>query len=114
MSPWVIYWFSQADSIRETLGVVASLGGIIGLTTWCFMAAESVEPPRWTRWVLAVSLLGGTAALAMPSSRTIALMYVLPRVAESDVIQRDVPELYRLAIDALKSELTGGIEKAGR
>ena len=55
MSPWVIYWFSQADSIRETLGMVASLGGIIGLTTWCFMAAESVEPPRWTRWVLTLS-----------------------------------------------------------
>ena len=109
MSPWLIYWWSQADVLRDmlgvsSLGVLVVIGGVAAM-----MAGEGVEIPRWMRAATVASALCGIVSLLIPSSRTIALMYVLPRVAESDVIQRDMPELYGLAIDALKAELASGI-----
>lgn len=109
MSPWVIYWWSQADSMREVLGVMSAMVLIIGGFGSVMYYAENNELPRWVKALLCAAVVAGFAAVLIPSSRTIALMYVLPRVADSDVIQRDMPELYRLAVDALKSELADGI-----
>lgn len=45
------------------------------------------------------------AAIMMPDSTTIAAVYVLPRVSESMPIQRDMPEIYDMAINKLKEQL---------
>jgi hypothetical protein len=46
-----------------------------------------------------------------PSSKTFALMVVLPRLADSQFIQKDAPDIYKLAIDALKKQLQPDAEK---
>lgn len=113
MSPWLIYAFGQVDNVREVLGML-SLVGVIGCGAAHMVGyIEGQDVPRWIRGVAVGSVLAGLVALVLPSSRTIALMYVLPRVADSEVIQRDAPELYRLAVDALKSELSDGINNGG-
>lgn len=113
MSPWLIYAFGQVDNVREVLGML-SLFGVIGCGATNVVGwIEGNDIPRWIRGAFVGSVLAGLVALALPSSRTIALMYVLPHVAESEAIQRDVPELYRLAVDALKAELANGIGNGG-
>jgi len=110
MNPWLIYAWSQADTVRDALGMAALVAGILGGMTIAFSLEEGNEVPRLARNAIVAAALAGLVALVLPSSRTIALMYVLPRVADSEAIQRDVPELYRLAVDALKAELTKGVE----
>lgn len=51
-------------------------------------------------------VITATLAPLLPSSKTIALMYVLPEIANSKVMQQDVPELYDMAIKALKDQLS--------
>jgi hypothetical protein len=46
----------------------------------------------------------------MPSSKTIAAMVVIPEIANSDVIKRDIPDIYEAAIGKLRAEL--GMQKA--
>lgn len=46
-----------------------------------------------------------------PSSKNLALIYVLPRIADSKVIQKDLPELYDMAIVGLKSKMTNAINE---
>lgn len=113
MNPWLIYAFGQVDNVREVLGMTAMCVGVAGGMIITFSPLEGNGVPRSVRNAIVAAVLAGLVALALPSSRTIALMYVLPRVADSEAIQRDVPELYRLAVDALKSELSDGINNGG-
>ena len=63
---------------------------------------------RWSKHVLyagfAASFLFFVASL-MPSSRTIAVMVVAPAIINSEPIQKDLPELYKAAKDALMGTL---------
>lgn len=106
MNPWLIYAWSQADAVRAALGIAGILiagGGFLSIVTaWDF----DHSPSRHVGIATVLGIVLGLVALALPSSRTIALMYVLPRVADSEAIQQDVPELYHLAVDALKAELS--------
>lgn len=53
--------------------------------------------------ILALSL---TASVLMPSSKTIAMMVIIPKLAESKALQQDIPELYDLALKSLKEQIT--------
>jgi len=41
----------------------------------------------------------------VPSSNTIAMMVVIPKIAESKAIQQDLPEIYNAAVESLKEKL---------
>ena len=41
-------------------------------------------------------------SVLLPSSKTIAMMYVIPKMADSEVIKKDVPEMYEMAKEALR------------
>lgn len=43
--------------------------------------------------------------LAIPSTQTLCAMFVLPRITASEAIQKDLPEIYNLAVEKLKSSL---------
>lgn len=45
----------------------------------------------------------------IPSSGTFAAMTIIPGIANSDVIKKDLPDLYQAAMDKLKESL--GVEK---
>ena len=47
-----------------------------------------------------------TAWALMPSSKTIAAMVIAPAIANSEVIKRDIPDIYEAAISKLKEALT--------
>lgn len=41
----------------------------------------------------------------IPSSKVLATMIILPEIANSEVIKKDLPEIYNLAVEKLKTEL---------
>lgn len=110
MNPWLIYLWGISEGVKITLGMVAIFAVVGGTAAFgvCYMDGVEEALPT-TKRVIICGLIAGLVALFVPSQKTIALMYVLPRVAESEAIQRDVPELYRLAVDALKDQLTDGV-----
>ncbi len=114
MSPWLIYAWLQVDAVRAVFGTASVLGIFFGCMAGVFAFTDGIAVPGWARAAVVSGAIVGLVTLALPSSRTIALMYVLPRVADSEVIQRDVPELYRMAVDALKSQLSDELTEGGR
>jgi len=87
--------------MADAVGMLATPAYLI------WLGASTLEDfPRPPLVLGAVAALALLATALLPSSRTIAAMYVLPRIAESRVIQTDLPELYDMAIGALKDQLS--------
>ena len=116
---WV-YIYGQADAIQFALTLLAAVLGIVGgcgaLIASIIPASEYSGGKEHKKMCISnlfkviyafipVLLL----RLAMPDSKTVAMMVVIPQIVESKVIQQDVPELYNAAVEALKEKLT--IEK---
>jgi hypothetical protein len=80
------------------MGVVFIVYGVL------FADADIDNMPTFLKkkryWFLMVLLL--LIGSLMPSSKDFALIYVLPKVADSQAIKQDLPELYDMAIDKLK------------
>ena len=60
---------------------------------------------RAWRTLIPVVLFTWLGCILIPSSSTIAMMVVIPKIAESKAIQQDLPDIYELAIKTLKDEL---------
>ncbi len=118
ITPSMMYWFTRASGIQTFCEVVAVIGAVflIILIFLCVASGLEMETDDTAKaghkitktglWVLTpiwvVCLLG---ALFVPTSKELAMIYVVPHIAESDVIKKDVPELYDMGVDALKDWL---------
>lgn len=121
MNPLLIYIWGQVDNIHGFCKVmtVLSIVGFILLTIGLIIAtADSADGKiisalRNFRRVFIISLFCVLPfSLFLPSSKTIALMVVLPAIEQSKVIQQDLPDIYNLAVEQLKVKLKETAEKA--
>lgn len=73
--------------------------------------AKIEEQIQWLlvkrKWALAAFFTLGMLGMVIPSTKTIALMVTLPAIANSEPVQKDLPELYQLAKEALKEQVSG-------
>lgn len=115
LSPWTIYLWGISDQIRDATVPVSIFSGIvtiIGIMSSIACYAEDVDEPlkvcvaRYRNAITAIFALSVFAYAAVPSSKTIAMMVVLPAIVNSEPIQKDLPEVYKMAVDALKAQLT--------
>lgn len=64
---------------------------------------------KWTAPLWTLCLIG---ALFVPTSKQMAMIYVVPALTESQVIKQDIPELYDLGVNALKDWLKKDTNKS--
>jgi len=115
MSPWMIYLWLHADVvvnfIRPFVGITASLSIILLLIRSVAKRTQDSDAKIFVQATKGVAKLAWVfifmlpVAVAMPDTKTIAAMYVIPKITESDIIKKDLPEIYDLAISKLKAEL---------
>ena len=110
MTPFNIYLWQMADHFS---GVLFGLSLILLLASVFLLAIGISEDVKICRNIGIASscilIISSISFALMPSSKTIAMMYVLPRIAESKAVQTDLPELYEAAMAALKDQI--GITK---
>lgn len=117
MTPLQIYLWQQADTIRQTASSLShfiSTGWFMVITLSIIfitcpdegMAAMAKRTFKRFMLLSPIPVAFAIAGAMMPSSKTIALMVALPAIANSEPIQKDLPELYKLAVDALKQQIT--------
>lgn len=115
ITPWTIYWITRLNQIREFLKAstlislliffTAGIIAFIQLTEYiehddpCDMRRKVVKILRLTGAVLAVSALLYTLT---PSSREMAAIYVIPKIANSENVRNIGDEMYGLAMEWLK------------
>lgn len=114
MTPLNIYLWQTADKLLMASVVTTVILGSVFVFGMSFFSSEGsrLKKEEAAFVVKTLKLLGAltfisfASAILIPSSKTIALMYVLPEIANSKVMQQDVPELYDMAVKALKDQLS--------
>lgn len=109
ISPWIIYLWGIADRISTGSCILFGITVIssIVLLVVCFEDNFEYRVFRAFKWSISLCVFGGLIAIFMPTSKIIAMMTVIPKIAQSTVIQKDLPELYSVAIEALKQKISG-------
>lgn len=119
ITPATLYWITRLDELCGLFAIIVFLGIVaLIITVFAYFANDLYddEKVRYHRWIKRFGLTVFTVLILgmfIPSSKEIAMFYVVPRIAESDVIKRDVPELYNMGVDALKDWLKNDTENKG-
>lgn len=116
ITAWDIYWVMQLDSISCTITfftiaatiAAACFYGIGALVTdrGCYPSTKQDESWERTknraRWMVVAAFAFGFAGAFIPSTKTAAMMLVIPAVANNEAIQKEAGDLYGIAKDALR------------
>lgn len=121
ITPSMMYWFTRLDNIHgfcNVLCLLFGLGVIIMIIATVATAADGCYDetnPHCNRnlkflkkiWltVCGFLLFGILGSIFVPTSRQMAMIYVVPQITESQVVKQDIPELYDLGVNALKDWL---------
>lgn len=109
MTPFTIYLWQLADGLRSLFGVAAIIfGGFAGFVLFLSFLEKDEDSAKIGLVALLAALISGACTTLIPSSKTIAMMVAIPAIANSEPIQKDIPELYQLAKEALKEQIVGG------
>lgn len=114
----LMYWITRLDKLNNVFEGILGIGGMallmLIIAYIITSAAKDYDDEsktvnnlsrKWLKilffpWVF--SLLGITF---IPTSKEMAMIYVVPNIAESQVIRQDIPEIYDLGVNALKDWL---------
>lgn len=111
MSEFDVYFWTRLDYLQGTsiaftvvLGIALIFLSIVHIVSrqndWDYKV--NVIPFYWVFTVLIL------LCIVIPSSKEYAMIKVIPRIANSELsaqIQKDVPELYQIAMSALKEKI---------
>lgn len=119
MSPFLVYLMMQADSIGSVSFFICvvfgflSVVGLIGHTISNIYAEQDDEAKSFRdgiakpfKWSVAVFFIAILMQAFVPSTKTIAVMVVLPKVTSPqalDAMGSEAKDIYLLAKDALRS-----------
>lgn len=115
ITPATMYWFTRLDGIATFFSLLTFIGGFAFLFLLVFFVATKVddtceEPTKKVisilfKTVAPIWLFGLIGVLFTPTSKEMAMIYVVPQITESQVVKQDIPELYDLGVNALKDWL---------
>ena len=119
VSPWMLYWWTRLDVVHgpgvkifcSLCFLVAAALCVLTAITWANDDLEAVpkglkKAVKWTFIVCTVTFLSTcTARCVLPTKQDAAMIYVIPKLANSKVIQEEAGEVYKMAKDALRAGL---------
>ena len=111
ITPLNIYLIMQADKISSALFTISTIAIVAAILAFvwhdvnrdCYGNQDTKNPitKSMITGIIATFLL----ATAIPSTKTLCMMYALPAIVNSKVVQNDFPELYDIALQATKEKL---------
>lgn len=111
ITPSTIYWVAQCDCIRDAcipiimIGVILSVvSAAIAMCAFCDDTPDRVRRWRWIAAVVSLAIVATTFAgflgrIFIPTTKTMAAMYIIPSVANNEKVQTVGNRLYDLAIE---------------
>lgn len=110
-----IYFWTRLDIILFifvllTIISLIGLGVVLAHSQMIEMTQDEGTKDRWIRNLLITFIISLTVAVLIPSKRDAAMIYIIPKMAQSETfkeISNNTPEITKLAIDALKETLQG-------
>lgn len=130
MNTFTIYIWGILDNVKCTCIVLVGIAAALTIIpTIIFVGGSGKEPyettaayeerrkrkakmlkfPKFPKIFMPIGFILLIVQALIPSSGTFAAMTIIPEIANSDVIKKDLPDLYQAAMDKLKESL--GTEK---
>jgi len=121
MEWWQIYLWTRLDSISNLFITISVLGGAFLAGCIAIYAIGVLDDEEYLRngakrafakfwfWVFLFTFI----TLLIPDSKDFAMIYVLPKVANSTIVQKDMPDIYNLAVSAFKKKLESTVKEVG-
>ena len=107
ITPMTVYWITRVDDIQGTfllLGGISLVVVVVGITMGAIASdLDYDEKFNWSlfKWFFVPIVCGAFAAL-IPSSRDLAAMYVIPKIANNQKVQEIPSKILDLANDWLE------------
>jgi hypothetical protein len=111
MNAFSLYLILQLDSIVRTLGIISVIGAggsLLGFIVAALQRSDEYNGHEVSSAIFKYAKRGLITCVALfafngllPSSKTAAVMIVLPAVANNENIQREAGELYQIAKQGL-------------
>lgn len=109
ISPFAIYLWQLVDELRYSFDFAALAMVIVGGIALLIAIMEEQEKDHfvmiWAKRIFQIGIGFCIFGTFIPSSKTIAMMVVIPEITHSKAVEKDLPELYDLAMKALKEQL---------
>lgn len=109
ITPLTVYLVMQMDTLISGIAVllcVISIGAFAFgacILSQDFSKKTNIIAKRYLKWASPLIVVLGIILIVIPSGKTIAAMYVLPKIANNEVIQGEAKEFYELAKEGLKN-----------
>lgn len=110
MNPWMILLLSKLEVILIVAKVILTIS-IIMIGGFGFGGVLAEEQhiidffKKYLKKILIIPAICIIILLTVPSRDTAILMWVLPKLSQSQLVQKDFPELYQKAMDILNKEI---------
>lgn len=109
---WAIYLYGMADRLVSAM-IPFMVVCILAIAVSVIVKHDSYTKPETKTWcdnvmkkAFRIAVVCATLFVAMPSSKTIAMMYVIPAVANSETIQQEAADWYDIAKEGFR-EMVG-------
>ena len=109
IEPSTIYWIGQCDCIRAACVPITVVGVIlavisIALTIGCFCDRSIPRPLSWmgvmlSSFLTVAFIFGILGQVFIPTSKTVASMYVIPTIANNEKVKEAGNQIYALAVE---------------
>jgi len=122
MSGWEIYLITRLDALQGAAVLVAIVAGVAfllcGFFTTLDISGSYTDGDKenvhlrmmrtWTRTLCIVALSATSIAVVTPTSREMAAIIILPKIANSETVQNEAREIYDLAKEWLRNAAGAG------
>jgi hypothetical protein len=120
MSYALVYWVTRLDTLTETLGILFIVSCVIAVITGIVIIVAGLECEldntniiksalKVFKPTIIILLTTGLLKCFIPTTAEACLIYTLPKIANSNVIQNEVPEtinnIFKIANKCLEDKL---------
>lgn len=107
----MMYWITRLDRLNVFMGMSISICVFLVITAGAAWSnakndSEAHEYMRLMKWSFVAAFIFAIGLVFTPSTKEMAAIYAIPALSRSDVVQKDIPELYDMGIQYLKDKIT--------
>ena len=120
MSGWLIYIWTRLDPVLTASVITSVISGMLSaISSFCYGIEVSsygadTDDAKFCKFILKkclpVFIMSVTLWVFVPCQKDAAMIYVVPKMAQSETfnaISKETPEITKLALEALKETLQG-------
>lgn len=114
MTELQVYLWLMLDNIKITIEIVGSAGTFVMFFVLLIGRAEnsfSKKEIANLRKLLVFFVLLLFTNMFIPTSKQYAVIKVLPKIANSELVKTDMPDMYNMAMSYLRNKSNEGVSK---